>query len=248
MAIPNLQKAALLLTSLSQTAVAQLLEKLSGEQAAAVRREMDRLSRHHPDQQKSMLQEFAAIVQNIVQARNVAANQHNAASTTATAAATRENVEPVRKAVAATQKHAEPVKKAAFLALHPFKAPDLAAFLADEQPQTIALVLFFMPVRLAADTIALLPPERQTSIVRRMADLIPPDPEIVRDMEQAVERRLWGDLGRPAVAGMRNVVKILNAMPPAGERRLLGELARLDPPLFGTIRRALFGADIVGAT
>ena len=43
---------------------------------------------------------------------------------------------------------------------------------------------------------------------------------------------------------MTNVVKMLNVMVPAAERRLLGDLAQADPDLHREIRRAMFGADV----
>jgi len=121
---------------------------------------------------------------------------------------------------------------------------DLAALLADERPQTIALLLSYLPAVQAAAALGALPPERQTSVLRCVAAIDRPGPEIVRDVEEAVQLRLAGKSGFRTGAGVANVVKILNAMRPAGERRLLDELAWMEPGLHGEIRRTMFGPDV----
>ncbi len=131
-----------------------------------------------------------------------------------------------------------------FQFLHDTKPKELADLLAEERPQSIALVLSYLPVDQAAETLDALPTERQTSVVRRIAAMDRPNPEVIRDVETAIQRRLSGGAGSRTSGGIANVVKMLNAMRPAGERRLLGELAQVDPGLFQEIRLTMFGPDM----
>ena len=131
-----------------------------------------------------------------------------------------------------------------FQFLHDTKPKELAVLLAEERPQSIAMVLSYLPVDQAADTLDALPTERQTSVVRRIATMDRPSPEVIRDVETAIQRRLLDGAGSRAGGGIANVVKMLNTMRPAGERRLLGELAQVDPGLFQEIRLTMFGPDI----
>ncbi len=128
--------------------------------------------------------------------------------------------------------------------LHDTKPKTLSDLLAEERPQSIALVLSHLPVDLAAETLDALPTERQTSVVRRIATMDRPSPEVIRDVETAIQRRLSDGTRPRAGGGIANVVKMLGAMRPAGERRLLGELAQVDPGLLREIRRTMFGPDI----
>jgi len=110
--------------------------------------------------------------------------------------------------------------------------------LADEQPQTLALVLSHLPAQLAAETLAAMSPERQTAIIGRIAAMDPPSEEVVRTVAEAVRRRVFGDAAprtpHSAPSGVTNVVRMLNVMVPAAERRLLGDLAQAE-----TLYRAL---------
>jgi flagellar motor switch protein FliG len=129
--------------------------------------------------------------------------------------------------------------------LHDLDVDDLLGILADENPQAIALVLFYLPAQQAADVLARLTAEQQFSVVCRIATFHEPDPEVVRDVEEGLARRLAGGSARPsAPRGITRVVQLLNAMEPASERRLLAELAEADPPLVHEIRRVMFGPDV----
>ncbi|MBN1395709.1 MAG: hypothetical protein JW959_11860 [Pirellulales bacterium] len=128
--------------------------------------------------------------------------------------------------------------------LYGAKPRELAALLEDELPQTIAAVLSHLPVEQAAKTLDALPEERQAPVVRRMAEMDCPDEEVMRELAAAIRRRLPAEQDNQSAGGIRNVVKMLGAMRPAGERRLLGELAQADPDLHWKIRRAMFGPDV----
>ncbi|NLF06607.1 MAG: hypothetical protein GX594_01320 [Pirellulaceae bacterium] len=136
---------------------------------------------------------------------------------------------------------------------HPFdflrdvKPKILAEVLVGEQPQTIALVVSCLPLKQGAETLDALPPDCQTSVARRLAALERPDREILEEVAHALRNRLAGGNPRRCGGGVGFVVKILNAMQPAGERRLLAELAQLDPGLHRQIRLAMFGPDVADA-
>ena len=107
-------------------------------------------------------------------------------------------------------------------------AKELLALLGNEHPQTMALVLSHLPAEQAAETLAALPPDTQASVIRRIAAMNPPSREIVHDVEQCLQCRLTEVKIREA-RGMASVVKMLGAMRPAAERRLLGDSPRPTP-------------------
>jgi flagellar motor switch protein FliG len=134
----------------------------------------------------------------------------------------------------------------AFQLLHGMETEDLLALLADEHPQTVALVLSHLPADQAAKALGAMPPEPQAPLMRRIAMMDEPSLEIIRDVEEAIRRRLNGVESAGASIGMTSVVKMLGAMRPADQRRLLGEIAQADAELLGGIRQAMFGADVAG--
>jgi flagellar motor switch protein FliG len=133
---------------------------------------------------------------------------------------------------------------APFRFLHDLDSDALLDLIADEHPQTIAMVLSHLPPRQAAAVLAGLTPEGQLSVVCRIATTDEVAPEVVRDVEQGLKRRLSGAIDPPTGnRGVAGVIKMLNVMEPATERRLLGDLAEAAPELVREIRRAMFGDD-----
>ena len=135
-------------------------------------------------------------------------------------------------------------KSSPFAFLHDMNADDLLALLGDEHPQTMALVLSQLPAEQAAKVIAALSPDRQASVIARIARIDQPNPEIIAEVAAALHRRLAGPLRVPVSSGMARVVKMFGAMRPSTERKLLGGIAQADPALLQAIRRAMFGADV----
>jgi len=123
----------------------------------------------------------------------------------------------------------------------------LAEVLAAELPQTAAAVLSRISPRRAAETLGELPAELRADVVRRIALSNPPDNSLVRDLLSAVRRELSGSRRRQTSAGAAAMAKLLGAMPPDGQRRLLERLAATAPELFRAARLAMFGPDVVAA-
>jgi flagellar motor switch protein FliG len=143
------------------------------------------------------------------------------------------------------QKNRDPQTAAPFEFLHDLDTDALLGLIGDEHPQTIAFVLSYLPPLQAGPVLAGLSAEQQFLVVCRIATMSDADPAIVGDVENALKRRMFGVHERSAVEpGVASAVKILNAMEPAAERKLLAALTETDPRLVGEIRRAMFGADV----
>ncbi|MEN6407956.1 MAG: hypothetical protein ABFC77_15990 [Thermoguttaceae bacterium] len=121
----------------------------------------------------------------------------------------------------------------------------LLELIADEQPQTIAMVLSYVPPQEAAAALAGMTPDQQFAVVCRIATMGEPTMGAIHAVEAELRRRMPDDA---QVAhrrrGIVNVVRMLNVMEPTIERRLLGELADTDPQLVGEIRKVMFGVDV----
>jgi flagellar motor switch protein FliG len=73
-----------------------------------------------------------------------------------------------------------------FSFLYGMDAKELAAMLTDEHPQTIALVLSYLPENQARAVLGHFPAGRQAMVSRRMATTGHPSPEIIRDVEEGL--------------------------------------------------------------
>jgi flagellar motor switch protein FliG len=116
-------------------------------------------------------------------------------------------------------------------------------FLSEEHPQTVALVLAHVDAELAASLLADLPPELGGEVARRIAVMDPPSPEVVRHIEDILERKLaaLAEPGGPSLAGgVQPLVDILNRSTPAIETAILAQLDALNHELAEEVRRKMF--------
>lgn len=119
----------------------------------------------------------------------------------------------------------------------------LLSFLADEHPQTIALVLSHMSAEQASLVLSGLPPGQQTDVAHRIALMDRTSPEIVRRVEEILQRRMSSVL-QPAelstVGGLEPLIEIINRSDRATERMILEGLEVRDPALAEAIRAHMF--------
>jgi flagellar motor switch protein FliG len=118
----------------------------------------------------------------------------------------------------------------------------LAKFIQDEHPQTIALILSHLDPPHAARLMTALPPEIRKDIVVRIADLDEISPEIVRNIATVIEHKLrhLGEMSREQFGGVRALADMLNRLDPNTGLQLLESLEIEHPPLFESVRRFMF--------
>lgn len=126
----------------------------------------------------------------------------------------------------------------------------LLSFLQDEHPQTIALVLSHMSADQASQVLSGLPAELQADTAHRIAIMDRTSPEIVRRVEEILQRRM-SSLLQPAelsvVGGLGPLIEIINRSDRATERMILEGLEGRDPALAEAVRAHMFMfEDIIG--
>jgi flagellar motor switch protein FliG len=111
--------------------------------------------------------------------------------------------------------------------------PRIAQLLADELPQTIALVLSHLAPQQSGRVLACFAPELQVDVIRRLVDLERADPEVLREIERSLEKRLAEQvpMHERRVAGMEALGGILEAAERGVRRQILGNLAARDKQL-----------------
>jgi flagellar motor switch protein FliG len=118
----------------------------------------------------------------------------------------------------------------------------LAKFIQDEHPQTIALILSHLDPTHAARLISALPAEIRADIAVRMADMDEISPVIVRNIALVIDQKLrnLGELSREQLGGVRSVANMFNRLDPTTCTQLLTALETENPALFENVRRFMF--------
>jgi flagellar motor switch protein FliG len=118
----------------------------------------------------------------------------------------------------------------------------LAKFIQDEHPQTIALILSHLDPSHAARLISALPSEIRPDIAVRMADMDEISPMIVRNIAAVIDQKLrsLGELSRQQYGGVRAVANIFNRLDPSTCSQMLESLETGNPKLFENVRRLMF--------
>lgn len=134
------------------------------------------------------------------------------------------------------------VQKTPFSFLQKAESENLLAFIQDEHPQTIALILCHLPHYKAAETLAGLPMQKQIEVIKRIANMEQTNPEVIREVERGLESRLSSMLlqSTEKAGGVETVAEMLNLADRASERSIMERLESEDPDLVEQIRRLMF--------
>ena len=119
----------------------------------------------------------------------------------------------------------------------------ILSFLQDEHPQTITLVLAHMVAEQAAVVLGGLPESTQADVAHRLAVMDRTSPEIVKQVETHLERRLSTVLQSSdysAVGGVKPLVEIINHSDRTTERLILEGLEQRDQELAEEVRTHMF--------
>ena len=119
----------------------------------------------------------------------------------------------------------------------------LLSYVQHEHPQTIALVLAHVPSALASSILSGLAPEVQSDVAHRIAVMDRTSPEVIRQVEVALQRKLSTVLQPDelsTVGGLGPLVDIINRADRTTERLILEALEARSPEIAEEIRRRMF--------
>ena len=121
----------------------------------------------------------------------------------------------------------------------------IATFLADEAPQTIALVVASLHTTLGAKVLACLPAEVQANVAMRIATMEDTNPGVVEDVERGLRLKLSNVLTQEfsQAGGVDSLAELLNRAGRSTERTVLEAIAETDGELADEIRQKLFTFD-----
>lgn len=118
----------------------------------------------------------------------------------------------------------------------------LASILRREHPQTVALVLSNVEPENAAGILGGLPDETRAEVIVRMATLDKTSPEVIKQVEQVIERQVSSGFagGVTYGEGAKTVAEVLNRVDPATQKAILERLDDHSPSLADQIRALMF--------
>jgi len=231
--IEGARKAAILLLALKQDTAARLLKRLPREKVEEITREVAAIDRVAPATRTRIITEFY----NMVLARryvDMGGLPHARALLMKTLPS-----DEARRIIEAIehQVHQQP-----FSFLQKTETENLLTFLQGEHPQTIALVLSHLPSLTASEILVGLPSERQVEVITRIANMDQTSPDMIREVEKGLEKRLSGLVAErfERTGGVQAVAEILNLAGRASEKTILEGLSEDDPQLVDDIRRLMF--------
>jgi flagellar motor switch protein FliG len=231
--VTGVHKAAVLLMSLSQDAAAKLLSQMPRERVEDISREIANSSSTPTEFRTKIITEFY----NMILARHYM-DQGGLPLARALLLKTLPP-EEAKKIIEAIE---HSVYEQPFSFLQKTETESLLMFLAGEHPQTIALVLSHLPPTMASDILVGLGPERQVSVIERIANMEQTSPDVIKDVERGLEHRLAGLVSErfERTGGVRAVAEILNLSGRAAEKTIMDGLSEKNPDLVEDIRRLMF--------
>lgn len=118
----------------------------------------------------------------------------------------------------------------------------LQMMLQNEHPQTVALVLSYARADQASQIVAELPHDMQINVIERIANLNHASPEIIRLVEQNLEKKFSSIVSsdQMEVGGVPYVADIMNHVDRSTEKHIFDELGQKNPNLTEEIRKLMF--------
>ncbi len=228
------QKAAILMVALGAEASAKIFKHLREDEIENMTLEVARMGKIAPEARRQVVHDFheMCIAQNVI---------------------SEGGIEQARNALIAafgTEKANEVVNRVTqALQVLPFdfiKKTDptqLLSFIQDEHPQTIALILAHLDSKQAAAVVSGLPQELRAEVARRIAIMDRTPPEVVREIERVLERKLSGAVvtqAFTAAGGVKSLVEMLNYVDRTTEKTILENLSETSPELADEVKKLMF--------
>ncbi len=232
---PTLRKAAMLLIVLGEQASADLLQHLSEDDVQKVSREVAKITSISAEQAEVVLNEFHQITTaGTYVARGGVDFARKLLMRAFSPETARRLLDRLSKALG--------TEAASFDAIQKADPSQLAKFIHNEHPQTIALVLSHLNPSQAAALLTSLPANLRSDVSLRMASLDQISPEIILKIAGVIGSKLMalGEFSRESYGGVRAVAEMLNRLDSGSSHEILDDIQTHDANLVETIRHLMF--------
>jgi flagellar motor switch protein FliG len=122
----------------------------------------------------------------------------------------------------------------------------VAGLLAEEHPQTIALVLSYLEAKLSAEILTHMPQNLQVDVTLRLATMDRVSPQVIQVVERNLKHKLSGVISEAdfrATGGVAFLVQMLNQVDRGVQKSIFDALEPTNPKLVDEIRANMFTFD-----
>ena len=236
--LTGIEKAAILLVVLGDQTSSSIVKHLSEDEVEIVSREVARLKKVSPEDAEAVLEEFYQLTS----AREYVARGgvDYAKSMLIKAFGPEASKRLIDRLVSGLGENL-----VTFDALQKADPEQLAKFLHNEHPQTVALVLAHLNPSQAAALLSALPRELRGDIALRVANLDEISPEVIGKIAVVIGQKLnsLGGFSRESYGGVRAVAEMFNRLDSVTSKDVLTAIEEQDAALVETIRHLMFVFD-----
>jgi flagellar motor switch protein FliG len=227
------QKAAIFLVTIGSEISAEIFKYLREDEIETLTFEIARLETIEPDQKDAILQEFQELMM---------ANQFISTGGIDYARELLEKSLGSQKAIDIINRLTSSLQVRPFDFIRRTDPAHLLNFIQQEHPQTIALILAYLEPNKASFILQSLPHEVQSDVARRIATMDRTSPEVLREVERVLEKKLstLSSEDYTAAGGVESIVEILNLVDRASEKQIIEALEDEDPELAEEIKKRMF--------
>jgi flagellar motor switch protein FliG len=233
--VPGLRKAAILMVMIGDEASSIILRQLDEEEVQEISREITRVGNLTSEEAEGVLEEF---YQMAVAHDYVVKGGLEYAKKILVSAFGPEHAKKMLDRLMKTLGN----ETLSFDALQKTDPAQLAKFIHNEHPQTIALILSHLNPSQAAGLLFSLPAEIRSDIALRMASLDQISPEIISKIAGVIGSKLksLGSLSRESTGGVHAVAEMFNRLDSTSAKEILESIEQVNPNLVETIRHLMF--------
>lgn len=229
--ITGLRKAAVLLVSLGADESAGIYQNLDENEIERITKEVVTLQNVDSDTAFGVVEEFYQMVR---------AQEFIAAGGISYAHEVLEKALGEDRALDVIKRIEHLLKVKGFNVLKNVDPNQLLSFIQKEHPQTIAFVLTQLNPIQASSILADLPPDLQSEVVYRFANMERVSPETIRSVETVLESRVDFSQTSSKLGGVKSIAEILNLIGQSAERSILTRINEQDPELATEIKNLMF--------
>jgi flagellar motor switch protein FliG len=227
------QKAAIFLVTIGTEISAEIFKYLREDEIETLTFEIARLETIDAEQKDAILQEFQELMM---------ANQFISTGGIDYARELLEKSLGSQKAIDIINRLTSSLQVRPFDFIRRTDPAHLLNFIQQEHPQTIALILAYLEPNKSSIILQNLPHEVQSDVARRIATMDRTSPEVLREVERVLEKKLssLSSEDYTAAGGVESIVEILNLVDRASEKQIIEALEDEDPELAEEIKKRMF--------
>ncbi len=233
--LSGLKKAAVLLVTMGADASAMVIKHFNEDEVYILGREVARMQQVTNDTSERVLEEFYQMsVAHEYVLKGGVDYARNMLITAFGPEKARSLLDRLMKSVGSDAANFDALQKA--------DPQQLAKFIHNEHPQTIALILSHLKASQAAALLSSLPADMRPDVALRMAHLDQISPDIIARIASIIGQKLkaLGELNRESYGGIHAVAEMFNRLDASSSKEILSNIEVQDPSLVENVRHLMF--------